>query len=194
MIARPPLQVRVAWDTQLPRRAGFMRLFVRCDVPMHLPPRPLGRIRCPCCGHGSACAPHRAQHLDVRSVNLPSSRSDSAFARSDSMPCLSPDFASQSVRTVARIEKGIGTRSFAISCMLGPGLVSIARSGPRSEWLIVLAWSWGGVALGVWEMVLQRSGVDFFWSSSGLRAVSGHLGTVFGVSLNNVGWDDLGTS
>ena len=60
---------------------------------------------------------------------------------------------------------------------LVPGLVFNTRSRPRSEWLIVLEWSWGGVA-----SQCLGEGLAAFWSESwgGLRAVFGRLGAVLG--------------
>ena len=84
-------------------------------------------------------------------------------ARSDLVPGLSPDFVSNRLRTSARIENEIGTRSVAVfrkrlCTRTGTSLVSNTRSGPRSEWLLVLEWSWGGVALGgAFGAVLERS-------------------------------------
>ena len=83
---------------------------------------------------------------------------------------------------------------------LVPGLVFNTRSRPRSEWLIVLEWSWGGVASAVpWEgscSVLERI---MGWSSSGLWASWSGLGASWsglGASWSGLGasWGDLGTS
>ena len=54
---------------------------------------------------------------------------------------------------------------------LVPGLLFNTRSRPRSEWLIVLEWSWGGVAF-----VLSRGG-----SCSVLERIMGCLRAVFGL-------------
>ena len=78
--------------------------------------------------------------------------------------------------------------------------MSNTRSGPRSEWLVVLEWSWGGVALSVpWGgscSVLERI---MGWSSSGLWASWSGLGASWsglGASWSGLGasWGDLGTS
>ena len=74
------------------------------------------------------------------------------------------------------------------------------RFKPRSEWLDVLEWPWGGVALAVpWGRscnVLERI---LGWSSSGLGASWSGLGASWsglGASWSGLGasWGDLGTS
>ena len=84
------------------------------------------------------------------------------------------------------------------------GFMFNARSRPRSEWLTVLEWSWGGVALAMpWGRscsVLKRimgwsssglwpswSGLGASWSGLGavLKRLSGDLGT---------SWDGLEAS
>ena len=122
-------------------------------------------------------------------------------ARSDSVPGLLPDSVSNLLRTSARIEKEIGTRSVAVfrirlCTRTGTSSVSNTRSGPRSERLVVLEWSWGGVALGgtfgaVFERfsgVLKRS-----WGVlERLGVILGRLGTV--LRRPGTSWGGLGSS
>ena len=105
------------------------------------------------------------------------------------------------LRTSARLEKEIGTRSVAVfrirSCTrTGTSLVPNTTSGPRSERLVVLEWSWGGVALGgtfgaVFERfsgVLKRS-----WGVlERLGVILGRLGTV--LRRPGTSWGGLGSS
>ena len=84
------------------------------------------------------------------------------------------------LRTSARLEKEIGTRSVAVfrirlCTRTGTSLVSNTRSGPRSEWLVVLEWSWGGVALG------GAFGAVFEWPSGVLERSRGVLERSWGV-------------
>ena len=105
------------------------------------------------------------------------------------------------LRTSARLEKEIGTRSVAVfrirlCTRIGTSLVSNTTSAPRSERLVVLEWSWGGVALGgtfgaVFERfsgVLKRS-----WGVlERLGVILGRLGTV--LRRPGTSWGGLGSS
>ena len=105
------------------------------------------------------------------------------------------------LRTSARLEKEIGTRSVAVfrirlCTRTGTSLVSNTTFGPRSERLVVLEWSWGGVALGgtfgaVFERfsgVLKRS-----WGVlERLGVILGRLGTV--LRRPGTSWGGLGSS
>ena len=107
-------------------------------------------------------------------------------ARSDSLPGVSPDFVSSLLRTSARIEKEIDTRSLAIlrirlCTRTGTSLLSTTRSGPRSEWLVVLECSWGGVALGgAFGAVFERSSGVLERSWGVLKRSWGRLGVMLG--------------
>ena len=101
------------------------------------------------------------------------------------------------LRTSARLEKEIGTRSVAVfrirlCTRTGTSLVSNTTSGPRSERLVVLEWSWGGVALGgTFGAVFERfSGV--LKRSESLGVILGRLGTV--LRRPGTSWGGLGSS
>jgi hypothetical protein len=110
------------------------------------------------------------------------------------VPGLLPDVLSHLVRTLARIEGDLlPYLAYEYVPELVTGLMFNTRSRPRSEWLPVLEWSWGGVALAVpWGRsysVLKRIMGDLPAVFGRLGAVLGRLGAV----LERL-WGDLGTS